>query len=464
MVTVKIGKKKLKVFNLLFLIIILFIFLYLVGCLIFIVPLFKSSYNYKEDMGNYGFEVNTMFKTKYLSCYVTETVKVINKDKLVYEKVIDDLTSDGYKNKKDNIYIRKTKINKFCKNIKKEYEKVHDKNYVTFKLNGNTTDVVNYKDEYKDLYVEALKNKKIIKDIDVSSNYNENKLGSYIISYIIKINDYYNKRLYRVVNVVDNEKPVINLIGERKISLDYNSKYVELGFTASDNYDGDLIKNVKVKNQVDTKKPGNYKITYSVSDSSGNKSKVQREVLVKEKEKKVLKQEPQIQEKDGITYVNGILIVNKTYSLPKDYDPKVNKEVLEALVVMQSDAKVLGLDLSLVSGYRSYKKQEELYSSYVRKDGEKKANTYSAKPGHSEHQTGLAFDIGRVDDSFKNTDEAKWIDENAHLYGFIVRYPKNKTEITGYIYEPWHVRYLGVNIATKVKQSGLCLEEYLGIN
>ena len=221
---------------------------------------------------------------------------------------------------------------------------------------------------------------------------------------------------------------------------------------------------VKVSNKVNKNKPGTYKITYSVSDSSNNKTRITREVIVKEKDKVVNKVEPIIEKKDGITYVNGILVVNKNYSLPKDYNPKVNKEAYEALKKMQSDAKVLGLDLSLISGYRSYTKQEKLFNEYVKKDGVKKANTYSAKPGQSEHQTGLAFDIGSVDSSFENTSEAKWIQQNAHLYGFIVRYPKDKTDVTGYIYEPWHVRYLGVDIATKVKESGLALEEYLGIN
>ena len=130
---------------------------------------------------------------------------------------------------------------------------------------------------------------------------------------------------------------------------------------------------------------------------------------------------------------------------------------------MQADAKVLNLNIPLVSGYRSYATQEGLYNSYVAKDGEAVANTYSAKPGFSEHQTGLAFDIGSVSRAFEGTAEAKWIEENAHLYGFIVRYPKGKTDITGYIYEPWHVRYLGKEVASKVKQSGLTLEEYLGL-
>ena len=87
---------------------------------------------------------------------------------------------------------------------------------------------------------------------------------------------------------------------------------------------------------------------------------------------------------------------------------------------MQADAKAVGLNIPLISGYRSYETQEKLHKKYVLKDGEKNASTYSAVAGNSEHQTGLAFDIGSVDRSFEGTDEAKWISENAHLYGFIV--------------------------------------------
>lgn len=274
---------------------------------------------------------------------------------------------------------------------------------------------------------------------------------------------YHTERLYRKIKVVDNEKPQITLEGE-DVALEYGSGYVEPGFKATDNYDGDLTKKVAIKNTINNKKAGIYKVTYSVKDSSGNKFSTSRNVEVKEKSSEVNKEEPKIEVKDGITYVNGILLVNKTYGLPKTYDPKVNSEALSALKQMQADAKALGLNIPLVSGYRSYETQEKLYNKYVKKDGEKKANTYSAKPGESEHQTGLAFDIGSVDRSFANTIEAKWIEENAYLYGFIIRYPKGKTDITGYIYEPWHVRYLGEKKAKDVYLSGLTLEEYLGVN
>lgn len=131
---------------------------------------------------------------------------------------------------------------------------------------------------------------------------------------------------------------------------------------------------------------------------------------------------------------------------------------------MQADAMSIGLNLKLVSGFRSYNTQANLYNNYVKINGQAKADTFSAKPGHSEHQTGLAFDVGSTKGAFAYTNESKWLSENCHLYGFIIRYPLGKTNITGYIYEPWHVRYLGVDTATKVKQSGLTLEEYLGVN
>lgn len=164
-----------------------------------------------------------------------------------------------------------------------------------------------------------------------------------------------------------------------------------------------------------------------------------------------------------ITYINGILIANKTYALPSTYNPGVDPVANEALQQMFAAAKAEGYDLFVRSGFRSYATQKSLYNSYVNRDGKAAADRYSARPGHSEHQTGLAFDINKANSSFAGTPEAKWLAENCHKYGFIIRYPEGKEAITGYIYEPWHVRYLGVDTATAVYNSGLCLEEYLGI-
>ncbi len=167
---------------------------------------------------------------------------------------------------------------------------------------------------------------------------------------------------------------------------------------------------------------------------------------------------------DGIWYVDGVLIANKSYPLPADYAPGGLLEAAEiAFMEMKNAAARDGITLTIVSGYRSYARQEKLYNNYVTKDGQAEADRYSARPGHSEHQSGLAMDLNSVDDSFADTKEAKWIAENCAKYGFIIRYPKDKEEITGYIYEPWHVRYLGVDLAEKITASGLCFEEYFGI-
>ena len=166
---------------------------------------------------------------------------------------------------------------------------------------------------------------------------------------------------------------------------------------------------------------------------------------------------------DGLTYINGILIVNKTYALPSTYSPDVDSEANAALAKMFQAAKADGISLTVVSGYRSYERQNTLYNNYVARDGVEAADTYSARPGHSEHQTGLAFDLNSLEESFGETKEGIWLREHCWEYGFIIRYPKGKEDITGYMYEPWHVRYLGETVAKSVFESGLCLEEYLNV-
>lgn len=163
------------------------------------------------------------------------------------------------------------------------------------------------------------------------------------------------------------------------------------------------------------------------------------------------------------TYVNGVLLVNKEYALPRSYGSGEDPEAYQALQKLQAAAWKAGYSLPVASGFRSFDYQEELYNDYVAVDGVEKADTYSAWPGHSEHQTGLAFDVGWVNLQFAYTGAGKWLAAHAHEYGFIVRYPKGKEHVTGYQYEPWHIRYLGKDLAEKVYQSGLCLEEYLGV-
>lgn len=166
---------------------------------------------------------------------------------------------------------------------------------------------------------------------------------------------------------------------------------------------------------------------------------------------------------DGITYVDGIMMASKTYTLPADYDPGIKPEAYDAYLEMKNAAANDGIALWIVSGYRSYYDQKIVYAGWVNRDGQEVADTYSSRPGHSDHQTGYTFDLNSLEQSFADTAEGKWLAAHCAEYGFIIRYPNGKEMYTGYIYEPWHVRYIGVEKAKKITESGLSLEEYYGI-
>jgi LAS superfamily LD-carboxypeptidase LdcB/uncharacterized protein YjdB len=166
---------------------------------------------------------------------------------------------------------------------------------------------------------------------------------------------------------------------------------------------------------------------------------------------------------DGITYFDGVMIANKTYTLPRSYNPGVQPEAMDAFYDMQAAAASEGISLWILSSYRSYDDQEVIYNRYVAQDGRDAADTYSSRPGHSDHQTGYTFDLNSLEQDFQYDPAGQWLEKNCYKYGFIIRYPKGKDSSTGYMYEPWHVRYIGVDLATKVTESGLSLEEYFGI-
>lgn len=180
--------------------------------------------------------------------------------------------------------------------------------------------------------------------------------------------------------------------------------------------------------------------------------------------------------KKAIT-INDIILINPKYYLDKNYVPTNLKEVinishikrdgeimyleentLNALTSLFLSAEALGLKLTIFSGYRPYTKQASLYEKA-------KDKAYVAKPGHSEHQSGLSVDISTLDcgltTNFDQTDVFTFLEHNAHKFGFILRYPKNKENITGYKYEPWHYRFVGTFLSTAIYNSSLTLEEYI---
>lgn len=173
---------------------------------------------------------------------------------------------------------------------------------------------------------------------------------------------------------------------------------------------------------------------------------------------------PYLTVKNGITYVDGLLIVNKTYALPKDYAPGLTKETQAAFNEMKAGAANDGLSIWICSGFRSYDYQYTLYWSYVNRDGSQwSADRYSARAGHSEHQSGLAVDVNQASRYFNGSPVALWLAANCWKYGFIIRYPEGKEDITGYNYESWHCRYVGKEKAKMITESGLTVEEYYGL-
>ncbi|WP_430533929.1 M15 family metallopeptidase [Listeria rocourtiae] len=201
-------------------------------------------------------------------------------------------------------------------------------------------------------------------------------------------------------------------------------------------------------------------------------------------------QQNKLVEKDGVQFItnpeNILVLANKEYSLESSYSPpdlvrpnvtfsfgdaqvekaQMRKEAGSQLEAMFSAAKNDGLTLYAVSGYRSYKRQQEVFSAEVAAKGEAKAKEAVAVPGTSEHQTGLAMDISsrnqgfNLTEAFGETPEGQWLQKNAHKYGFILRYMKGKEAVTQYQYESWHYRYVGKDAATIIYENDWTLEEF----
>lgn len=173
-----------------------------------------------------------------------------------------------------------------------------------------------------------------------------------------------------------------------------------------------------------------------------------------------------------------LILVNKFNYLPEDYTPEdlvkmglqyafngkeIKEEVYASFKRLVKDAKSEDLTIVANSTFRTYDYQENLYNRYKANNGKEFADNYAARAGYSEHQTGLAIDVSTLNstmDNFEETEEFEWLQEHAHEYGFILRYPKGKEFITGYNYESWHYRYVGTSLATEIKKLGITYDEY----
>ena len=317
--------------------------------------------------------------------------------------------------------------------------------------------------------------------VTVEGSYDFKTIGEYILKYVAADSSLNRAEEEFVLSVVDRESPKITFTDYLETT---KGKKIDLlaGVSATDN-SGEKI-TVTVEGSYNINKAGEYKLKYVAYDSSLNKAEVEftlkvKEVVVSTPTPTPTPTPPENSEtvtfttskgftgviKNGVTYIDGYLIANKTYTLPQSYGDGLTSETRSSFKKMAAAAKEDGLEIYIVSGFRSYSTQKTLYNNYVKRDGAAAADTYSARAGHSEHQSGLAFDLNSVKNSFANTPEAAWLAENCYKYGFILRYPKGKSNETGYMYEPWHFRYVGVELATKLYNGGdwITMEDYFGI-
>lgn len=184
-------------------------------------------------------------------------------------------------------------------------------------------------------------------------------------------------------------------------------------------------------------------------------------------------------EKKTDTSKGSLMLVNRIYGLPSDYEPddivdvpslyaytgkKISNSILNDIISLIEAGKEEGYTFVVSDGYRSYKEQENIYNNYKNSFGESEADIYVAKPGHSDYQTGMSFDLmpyNKVIDNPTESEEYKWLKENAHKYGFIFRFPKDKEKLTRFKSSTWRLRYVGTDASTVIHNENLCLEEYL---
>jgi len=351
-------------------------------------------------------------------------------------KYTTKINKESFKNQK-GLYIKKNELLEEAINIKIKLPYYLRKN--------NEVDIYGVNKDNYTLYKGKVKIKDKYISFDTSDEYDD-----YFITYV-------------PLNNIKTKTTLTCYVGD-ELNLDLkfepsNATNKSISYKASN----DLL---EIKGSTITaKKKGNTVLTIK-----NNKNNISTDIKITIKKKpkpKVVKEDEKTYEvvnRDGIYYVEDIMIVNKTYPLPSDFNPGgLSDEFMDAFYQMQAAAELDGIELWIQSGFRNYYTQEVIYNNYVSMDGQERADTYSSRPGHSEHQSGLAADINNPDEAFNGTAAAEWLKNNCYKYGFIIRFPEGKEAYTGYIYESWHVRYVGKEWAKKITESGKSLEEYFNI-
>lgn len=267
------------------------------------------------------------------------------------------------------------------------------------------------------------------------------------------------KTIHHDITVKDRKNPVIKF-HDKKVSIAKGEDYALYENVKSVNDYGygalDYLSQKKpdrgtytIQSNANKHKKGSYKVTVYAKDMNGNTAK--NSYILKVRAKSVADEE---KDDADVTIKKGQVLVNLDNPLDDTYKSEDAKKAKKALASLQEAASDEGYDLSLLSGYRSYKEQEGLQQDQ---------DPFSV-PGYSEHQTGLAFDVGQSDESFGESEAGQWLAQNCASFGFIIRYPADKVEITQHSYAPWHIRYVGKAAAQAMEKKNQCLEEYLGVS
>lgn len=274
----------------------------------------------------------------------------------------------------------------------------------------------------------------------------------------------------------DQEAPVLLLRKSRvQIALNTSFDYLQYVEKAYDRQDGDVTDHISY-NEIDTSSVGKKTVHYKVTDQAGNQS--QKDLIVDVVEyvgdliNPITAKADIVENPDDVT-----VLVNKLHEIPKGWKPddledvidchqQLRHEANEAYTKFYQAAKAKGIAIYTISGYREPETQQLYWDNSVKVFGEEHAIQYNAYPRRSEHELGLCVDISyttegdRLSEKVADSALGKFIESDAYKYGFILRYPQDKVRITGYSYEPWHIRYVGVDLATKLHNENITLEEY----
>lgn len=308
--------------------------------------------------------------------------------------------------------------------------------------------------------------------------------GSKTVAFSVKTRLGQTKSESITVEFLDQTAPVITAPECLNAMIGTEIDLLE-GVSATDNTGENLT--VTVKGDYSFEKAGVYRLKYEARDASGNLAEKDFTLTVEASpfgEKGTLidgtyttKNGFTLEIRNSVAYVDGYLLVNKSYSVPKGFSSTgdgtrtLQPEASNAFTAMKAAAPAaIQKELFVRSGVRTISDQTVIFNNYVQRDGLEEALTYSARPGHSEHHTGLGMDITTADIEDREKPEIaavlNWLNENAYKYGFILRYPEGKSDETGYIFEPWHYRYVGTELAEILYNNGdwITMEAYFGVD